>query len=198
VKGTTGPAEDPGWAAFASPISAAVTQSYTFNYPGSYVFVCQVHQGMNGTVTVTGDPVEPTPTPTPPVQTPTPPAQTPTPAPTVGPSGTPPSGTIPAPSGGAADTAAPALTALRVRPARHGAKVTFRLSETSTVVVRVKKRGARHALRTFRLQARAGTRTITLRSARLKRGRYTVELQARDARGNTSSLARGSVRVQRP
>jgi hypothetical protein len=52
-------------------------------------------------------------------------------------------------------------------------------------------------LRTFRLHVRAGKRTLTLRSDRFHRGRYTVEVQARDARGNTSGLARASVRVQR-
>ena len=198
VAAGAGPPEDPAWAGFQSDFGTAVTTSYTFTQPGSYGFVCQVHSGMTGTVTVTGDPTDPpdpTPTPTP---TPTPPAATPTPAPTVGPSGTPPGGATPAPGGGAADTTAPALTGLSLRGIRHGAKVSFRLSETATLVARVRRQGSRKVLRTFRLQARAGKRTITLRSGKFQRGRMLrIELQARDARGNASAVQRSSVRVQR-
>jgi hypothetical protein len=48
-----------------------------------------------------------------------------------------------------------------------------------------------------RVQARPGTRTIRGRAARLERGRYTVQLRARDAMGNRSSLGRDSFRVRR-
>ncbi len=67
-------------------------------------------------------------------------------------------------------------------------RVRFRLSEPATVTVRIKRRGSRKVLKSARVQARAGTRTVTLRK-RLKKGRYTVEIRARDAGGNRSSLA---------
>ena len=68
--------------------------------------------------------------------------------------------------------------------------MSFRLSEPATVTVTVKKRGSSKVLKSKRLQASAGTRSVTLRSKQLKRGRYTVEIRARDAYGNRSSLAK--------
>jgi hypothetical protein len=75
--------------------------------------------------------------------------------------------------------------------------VTFKLSEPATVTLRFKNRRTSKVVRTVRMQARPGTRTVTVHSARLKRGRYTVELQARDATGNTSSALRSNLRIRR-
>ena len=47
------------------------------------------------------------------------------------------------------------------------------------------------------MQANAGTRTMTLRSKRLKKATYTVELRAADAMGNRSAAATKSVRLKR-
>ena len=47
------------------------------------------------------------------------------------------------------------------------------------------------------MQASAGTRTVTLRSKRLKKGRYTVEIEARDASGNRSRLATKRVTLRK-
>jgi hypothetical protein len=69
-------------------------------------------------------------------------------------------------------------------------RVRFSLSEPATVTLRIKRRGSRKALKSARVQAAAGMRSVTLRSKRLRKGRYTVEIQARDAYGNRSSLAK--------
>ena len=65
------------------------------------------------------------------------------------------------------------------------------------MTLRFKLRGSGKLLRTVTLQARAGTRTVKVRSAKLKRGHYSVELQARDAMGNRSPLKRADVRIRR-
>jgi plastocyanin len=206
VKATGGPPEDADWATFVTTFRSSGEVRRTFTQPGTYTFLCQAHTGMSGTIEVTGPAVTPTPTPTPtgtPTTTPTPqPTATPTPTPTPGPSGTTPPmddhTTTPAPVNiASADSTAPALSALRLKALRRGARVTFKLSEPATVTLRFKKRGTSKVVRTVRLQARPGTRTLSVHSARLKRGRYTVELQARDATGNTSSALRSNLRIRR-
>ena len=44
----------------------------------------------------------------------------------------------------------------------------------------------------MRVQAPAGTRTVDVRSSKLKKGRYTVEIAARDAFGNSSTPGKRS------
>jgi hypothetical protein len=65
------------------------------------------------------------------------------------------------------------------------------------VAVAVKRRGARKVLKSARLQTRAGTRSVTLRSRKLRKGRYTVEIAARDAFGNRSRVTRKQLSVRR-
>jgi plastocyanin len=162
-----------------------------FTQPGVYEFVCQAHPTMTGTVTVTGEPIE-TPTPT---QTPAPTeTASPSPQPTVSatPTPTPPPSngghvTTPAPTRGT-DTVDPAVGSVRLTARRRAVRVRFRLSEPATVTIRIKRRGSRKVLKSARVQAAAGTRTVTLRSRKLKKGRYTVDIRARDAGGNLSSL----------
>ena len=79
---------------------------------------------------------------------------------------------------------------MRLKAARRAVRVRFALSEPATVTIKVKRRGSKKVLKSARLQAPAGTRSVTLRSKRLKSGRYTVEIQARDAFGNRSSVAK--------
>jgi plastocyanin len=205
--GKEGP--DPEWNdRVIVPISSHGTGSFTFTQPGTYDYVCQVHAAMTGTVTVTGAPVTPTATPTAtetatatPTATATATAtatSTATPQPTV--SATPvPSGsdlTTPAPSGRArADVTAPVVSKLKLKAVAHGARVSFSLSEPSTVTIRF-KRGSR-TVRTVKLAARAGSRSVTVRSSRLVRARYTVQVQARDARGNQAKVQSKKVRVTR-
>jgi plastocyanin len=190
-----GPAEDPDWSGELEGFKTSGQYTRQFTKPGVYAFLCQAHASMKGTVTVEGDPVEPTPTGTPtetPDPTPTATATaTATATPTVGPGQTPiddPRSTPPA-----SDTIAPAISALRLKRLRHGVRVTFTLSETSTVTLTVRK--GERTVRTVRLQARSGTRTVRVR--RLPRGRHTVGLQARDAAGNRSETVSSSIRIRR-
>ena len=164
----------------------------TFSSEGVYTFICDAHPGaMDGSITVQDEPVE-TPTPDP-TQTPT---VTPTPTPSPQPSG-PPSTTTPPPTGGTADTVKPTVRSVRTKALRRAIRVQFLVSERATVTVRVKRRGSRKVLKSKRVQVLAGTRTVTLRSKRLKKGRYTVEIRARDAYGNRSSLAKKRLALRR-
>ncbi len=200
VKGTANPA-DPNYATLYVPPAREGTVSYTFTQPGAYEFVCEVHAGtMRGTVTVTGAPTTPTATPsTTPSTTPTPTATAstapPAPQPTTAPIPTD-NRLTPAPTRGrAADTTKPSISKLKLKAVRRGARVSFSLSETSSVTIRF-KRGKR-TVRTVRLSARAGTRSLTVRSSRLTKARYSVEIEARDARGNRADVQRKNVRITR-
>jgi len=207
VAGVSGPPEDPAWPEVFTLPATTGTYSYTFTQPGTYEFVCQVHAGtMKGTVTVTGAPATPTPTPS---ETPTPtPTATATatvtpppsvPQPTAVPTAAPPAGddrVTPAPSrASSSDRTAPAFSQLKLKAVRRGARVRFRLSEPASVTIRFKRGKA--TKRTVRRALRAGTRTVTVRGSKLVRGRYRVELQARDARGNRSKVVRKNVKVTR-
>jgi plastocyanin len=194
---------DPNWGKsdqgdtqfFASAFVMTGTAEYTFTQEGVYQFVCQAHPQMVGTVTVTGPPV--TPTPTPPATPTMTPTATPTPAATPTPTPTPDDHTsTPPPTANASDTTAPTLSGVKAKGIRRGARVRFKLSEPATVTIRVKKKSGK-VVRTSRLQVRPGTRTATVRSSRLKRGRYRVELQARDSSGNRSALLRSALRIRR-
>jgi plastocyanin len=191
-----GPPEDPAWADFQTEVSTG-TGAYQFTKPGTYNYLCTVHrEAMIGSVIVTGAAVTPTGTPsatrTPtPTRTATPGAtRTPTPTPVVD------DRLTPAPTGSASlDKTAPAVTSFSLKAVRRGATVRFTLSEPSAVTIRFKK-GSK-TLRTARLSARAGKRAVTVRGAKLVKGRYSVEIEARDARGNRAPMARKTVRVTR-
>jgi plastocyanin len=193
---------DPAWAPFVEPgefvpAPTNATYSYTFNQPGDYVFICEFHpETMRGTIHVTGDPIE-TPTPSPTATatpSPTPPAATPTPTPIPQPSNP---HTTPPPSAHT-DTVKPRVTRVKLKSLRHGARVRFKLSENATVSLSFRKRSGKHKrLATVRRQVRKGTRTITVHSRKLKKGRYTVELRARDPFGNRSALVRKRLTVRR-
>jgi plastocyanin len=189
VDGIDGP--DPAWVAYQSPIVAKGVAEYTFTQPGTYTYHCTVHPTqMSGTVTVTGAPV--TPTPTPPGGTPTPAPTTPPPttqppAPTATTTPTTPGGATPAPGGATRDRTPPAISRVGLKAVRHRPRITLTLSETATVTVRVKRRGSGKVVRTARVQVRAGKRTLTVADIRLKRGRYVVELEARDSGGNVAT-----------
>jgi plastocyanin len=150
------------------------THEFTFTAPGSYSYVCELHQpGMAGTVTVLA-----------PGQTPPPPG-----SPPPAPPGSPPP--VPPPTGAATDTADPQLSRVSVSRTRSAARVRFRVSETATVTLRL--RGA--STRTLRRQVKAGRRAVLVRG--LRRGRYRIELRARDASGNRSAWRHTSVRRAR-
>ena len=86
------------------------------------------------------------------------------------------------------------MRSVRLKALRRAVRVRFRLSEPATVTVGIKRAG--RVLKAARVQARAGTRTVTLRGTRLRKGRYTVEIRARDAFGNRSRLAKKRLAVR--
>ena len=90
-----------------------------------------------------------------------------------------------------ADTVAPAISNFKLKAVARGAKVSFSLSETANVTIRVKK--GKSTLRTVRLSARPGARSLTLRA--YAKGRYSITIEARDARGNKAAVQSKSVRV---
>jgi hypothetical protein len=156
------------------------TYARSYPDPGTYDFICQAHPQMKGRVTV-GDGVgTPTPSPSP----------SPSPTPSTQPSGP----TTPPPTGGS-DSVKPTVKSVRPTALRRGVRVRFTLSEPATVTLRVKR--GRKVLKSARIQAAAGTRSVTLRSRRLKKGRYTVEVVARDTAGNRSLLATKRVTLRR-
>jgi plastocyanin len=167
VKSTSGP-----WA-HESPVGAPAPDSgFTFTAPDTYQYVCAVHSEMVGTVTVTdaaGNPPPPTPPP--------PPGQQPFP------NDSPPLGAL---ETGGLDRTPPALSSVRVRRQRSGARIRFRVSERAVVTVRF-NRGAK-IVKTKKLTA-SGSVRMTVRDRRaLRAGRYRVELRAEDLAGNRSGL----------
>ena len=200
TESVTGPPADTAWDAFATEVSTG-TGAYQFTQPGTYTYLCTVHRDvMTGTVVVTGAPVTPTATSTATATATATATRTATPGATRTPSPTPtPSAmdrTTPAPTGSASlDKTAPAVTNFALKAVRRGATVRFTLSEPSAVTIRFKK--GSNTLRTARLSARAGSRAVTVRGSKLVKGRYSVEIEARDARGNRAPLARKTVRVTR-
>ena len=80
------------------------------------------------------------------------------------------------------------MRSVKVKALQRAVRVQFRLSEPATVTIRVKRRLAQGA----QVGAGPGARRHAHRDAsqqRLRKGRYTIEIQARDAFGNRSSLA---------
>lgn len=178
---------DPAWKDYATPFSNSDAYSREFTQPGVYEYVCQAHPGMDGTITVTGEPIA--------TQTPSP---TPTPTATASPSPQPsaPGTHTPPPTGGAPDLVEPTLGSLGAKGRRRALTVSFTLSENATVLVRVKR--GRRVIKSVARQVAAGERRLRVRSAKLRKGRrYTVELRARDASGNRSTPAFKSLRIRR-
>ena len=87
------------------------------------------------------------------------------------------------------------ISGVKLRAVARGARVTFKLTEAAAVTIRF-KRGSK-VFRTARLAVRAGTRSVTVRGSKLVKGRYVVEIEARDARGNRAAARRAKVRVTR-
>ena len=178
-------ASSSNWTFTTGPVSAPhVPNPASYTFPanaanGDYTYVCGLHSNMTGTIRVEGGSMPPPPPPPPPSS----------PPPTGG-GGT----TTPNPTGGD-DGTKPTVRSVKLSALRRAVRVRFTLSEPSTVTVKVKR--ARKVLKSMRVQARAGTRSVTLRSKKLKKGRYTIEIRARDAFGNRSSLAKKRLRLRR-
>lgn len=195
ASGTCPDAPDEAWEAVNSPFDGQPVE-FTFSQPGTYEFFCKAHEPMRGTVTVTGEPTEPTPSPTP-TSSPGEPTPSPTTTPTPDPSGTPVPDdhtSTPAPTGSAArDAIAPAITGLKLKRIARGARVTFSVSETASLTLTARK--GERTVRTLRLQIRSGKHRVKVK--RLRKGRHTFALQARDAAGNRSQTVSASIRVRR-
>ena len=88
---------------------------------------------------------------------------------------------------GARETMKPQLSRLRARAGAREVKLTFRSSERTVVSVSIGSRRARKVLS-------AGTRTITV--ARLRPGRRTAKVSARDGWGNRSAIVKRSFTVR--
>ena len=157
--------------------------AHRFDAAGTYTFVCQFHaaQGMTGSVTVTDASGTPPPPPPPPPPSDQSWANDQVP-PTVLETGTAPE-----------DTERPRLSRVRMTSVRDGARLRFRLSERARVTVHFEL--AALTVKTARGTFRAGARALTIRDRRL-RGRYQVELVARDLAGNLSRVARERVTIR--
>ncbi|MDA0171197.1 plastocyanin/azurin family copper-binding protein [Solirubrobacter taibaiensis] len=186
-------AADPAWKDFSTPPAGADGEfRYTFNELGVYDYLCDLHrvQGMVGKIEVVDGPVS-TPEATPR------PLITATPIPTAA---APPAATrdTPAPTPKwAADKTAPALTKVSgARSGATGAKVKWTLSESAALTLKFTKGKSKTSLRTVRLAGRAGTSSLIVRGGKLVKGRYNVQIDARDRAGNRST-ARTTVRIGR-
>ena len=191
--GQTTTSSDTSWSTFDTGFKqSGQSTPRQFTATGEYTFICLAHPStMRGKITVVDGPTtQPTRTPRPittPTATATPVVAAATPVPTA---------TIntPAPLGASRlDTTAPAISKLKLKAVKGGAKVSFSLSESASVTLRVKR--AARTVGTIRVAERAGSRSLTLR--RMAKGRYSVEIEARDARGNKAAVQRKSVRVTR-
>ena len=152
----------------------------TFTQNGDYLFVCDKHSQMTGTIRVTGAAEETS-------------TATATATPSTQPSD--PNTNTPPPTGGTADAVKPTLRTIGASAKGRAVKVSFRLSESATVTIRV-KRGSK-LVKSVTKQLAAGKRSVSVRSAKkLKKGRYKIEVRARDASGNVSTLASKSFRIK--
>jgi len=92
--------------------------------------------------------------------------------------------------GPAADRRAPRLSRLRIGGRAGRPLLTGRVDEAARLTVTVRRAGARRALRTTAVRLRAAGVWRVALPARLKRGRYTVTVQARDTAGNRGAPRR--------
>jgi plastocyanin len=161
------------WTFFTEAGRPAPPASFKFDTPGTYAFRCFVHPGMKGAVTV-GDPPPPPP---PPLSE----------QPFYNDSAI----TTGAFETGSLDTAAPRLRGVKAKKSRRRVKVSFRVSEQSSVTVRLTRRGKK-----VRTKKASTSRTGSVTVAGLKRGRYSVRVTATDVAGNTSRARRASFRIR--
>jgi plastocyanin len=169
--------DSPNWT-FRTPYAVAgPTATYTFQAPGEYAFVCQLHGStMTGRVKVLDAAGQAAPPPPPP------------------PLGEQPfaNDTPPLTVFEKRDTVAPKLDRVKVAGVRRGVRVGFRLSEGGKVTVRA-TRGRTTRTRSFEVDK--GTRSVILKG--LRAGAYRVRVSAADLAGNAArSARRASVTVR--
>lgn len=183
------------------------TFSRRFFNPGTYDYVCTLHDGMAGTVTATGEPVEDDGTgvsgsignddePA----TNTPAGRTATPFSATGSASTP--GAAQDLFGRGADNTRPQLRVVRttLRRNRRAGRIRIAVDEDVLLEVTVRAVGrSRDAVRTrrFRLFAPRGTRNLALPRMTLTARRYRVRVVALDRAGNRSATRTIVVRLSR-
>jgi plastocyanin len=146
----------------AASFSVAYTAPAT---PAAVPFVCTIHPGMTGTISVVA------------ASTPTP---TPTPAPTPAP-------TPITPAAPVTDSVAPKATRVVASGTLTRAVVKLRLDEAATVTARLTRLGQRKTLKRVTRELAAGSRQITL-TRRLSAGkRYRISLRIVDDAGNVAT-----------
>lgn len=191
---------DPRWEPYIYPgpgdfamAEVGSSTEFTFYRQGEYRFVCKLHPDtMKGVIVVEGDDLPiPTPTATPTATATATATATPTAIPT------PDDHTTTPPPSPEADATKPALSRIKLRGQRRAVRVTFTLSEPATVTLQVRKRGKKKVVRALSVQARAGTRTVVIRGSKLRKGRYTVSLTARDAMSNLSATSTSALRIRK-
>jgi hypothetical protein len=192
---------DANWNAFTPAVQVGGTRSFTFTRAGVYEFVCGVHPTMTGSVTVTGDPVQPTATPATRKL-----AQAPVPAATfqatVAPGATAaPDDHLNTPAPGKAagsDTQAPLVTSPKINAVSQGARISFQVSEAATIHVKAFRKGGKRPVTAATLHVAAGKRSVVVRSSSLRRkGTYTLQWQAVDAMGNKTTVLKQTLKVKR-
>ena len=97
------------------------------------------------------------------------------------------------PSTPAGDTTAPAIERLRIKRGRRTAMVRVSFSEPVDFSLRI-RRGKR-TLSTHRYTTGAGATTLRVSIRKLKRGRHTVLVTARDKAGNKAPPAQATLRI---
>jgi len=152
--------------------------THPFATPGEYKFLCEVHTTtMFGKVIVTDASGAPPPPPPPPPLSEQAWAND-----------------QPAPSTlEVADHRRPQLSRVRAKAVRDGARVRFRLSERARVTVRFRLAGI--TVKSRRRTFRAGSRSMIVRDSRM-RGRYRIEVFARDMAGNRSRMTRDRLTIR--
>jgi plastocyanin len=164
-----------GEAALAAPSTSNWTVQKTFPTVGTFGYVCDIHPGMTGTVTVT--------------------AATTTGTTGTTTTGTTTTGTTTTPTT-PTDTARPVVNRLRTGTVTlRRAVVRLRLNEDSKVTARLRRRGSTRTLKRVTRDLRAGDGSLTIRYTLRPRARYRVALEVEDAAGN---VTRRSVSFRAP
>jgi plastocyanin len=94
---------------------------------------------------------------------------------------------------GGPDVTAPAISSLKSSGLRR--RVSFTLSEAAAVKVAVKPLSRKGRTRTVKATGRRGSNRVSLKSLKLKPGRYRATVRATDAAGNRSRAKSTTFRV---
>jgi plastocyanin len=146
--------------------------SFLFATTGTYHFVCEVHDSMQGDVIVGDAPPPPPP----------PPGQQPFPNDSAPPSRL---------ETGGLDTTGPTLRGVTAKYSGKRVKVSFKVSEQSVVTVRLSRGGKTVKTKKARTSSR-GSLTV----GGLKTGRYAVRVTAIDVAGNRSGVRTARLTVR--